>query len=192
MAFDGVVHGADEMLLVHEREELRRLVHRDDLELHLEIAAARLRHLQPIEPLARAGEHHPAGDVHAAGLAGDLLDFLVELDGVLLQLRDVRIAVDRVHAAGRVPGRARRQLRALHQQHVFPARLGQVIEDAGADDAAADHHHLCVTFIGCSSIGYCQMKAGRRRPRGVAEALDQPRAEQRDRRIAEPFRMGDR
>ena len=90
-----------------QRKELRRLVDRDDLQVHPEIAAARLGHLQPVEPLARAGEHDAAGDVHAAGLPGDLLDLLVELDGVLLQLGDIRIAVHGVHAARRVPGRAR-------------------------------------------------------------------------------------
>ena len=106
------------MLLVHQREQLLRLVDRDQLEVHAEVAAARLRHLQPVEPLGRAGQHDAAGEMHAAGLAGDLLDLLVELDGVLLQLGDVGVAVDGVHAAGGMPGRAGGQFRALDQHDI--------------------------------------------------------------------------
>ena len=155
--FDRIVHRAREVPLVHEREQPGRLVDRNDFEIHAEIAAARLRHLQPVEPLARAGEHDAAGDVHAAGLTGDLLDLLVEIDGVLLQLRDVRIAVDGVHAARRMPGRSGRQLRPLDQQHVLPAGLRQVIQDARADDAAADHHHLRVAFHDNSDFSACAL-----------------------------------
>ena len=144
VALDRVVHRADEVLLLEQREQLLGLGDRDQLEVHAEVAAARLGHLQPVEALGRAGEHDAAGDVHAAGLAGDLLDLLVELDRVLLQLRDVRVAVDRVHAARRVPGRARGQLGALDQHHVLPARLGQVVEHARAHHATADHRHLHV------------------------------------------------
>ena len=80
--------------------------------------------------------------MHAAGDAGDRLDLLVEIDGVLLQLGDVGIAVERVHAARGVPGRAGGQFRALDQDDVLPAALGQMIGDAGADDASADDDDL--------------------------------------------------
>ena len=104
VAFDRVVHGAEEMLLVHQRKQLRCLIDRDQFEIHAEIAAACLRHLEPVDSRGCAGEHDAAGDVHAARLTGNPLDLLVEIDRVLLQLGDVRIAVDRVHAAGGVPG----------------------------------------------------------------------------------------
>ncbi len=146
MALDGIEHRADEMLLLDERVHFRRFVDRDDFEVHAEIAAARLRHLQPVEPLLRAGEVEAAGDVHAAGDAGDRLDLLVEVDRVLLQLGDVGVAVQRVHAAGGVPGRAGGELGALDQHEVVPAALGQVIGDAGADDAAADDDDLGMRF----------------------------------------------
>jgi hypothetical protein len=147
VTLDGIVHRALEMFLVHQRKELRGLVHRNDFQIHPEVAAARLGHLQPVDALARPGEHDAAGDVHTAGLARDLLDLLVEIDRVLLQFRDVRVAVDRVHAAGGVPGRARGQLRALDQQHVFPAGLGQVIKNARADHAAADDDDFRMAFM---------------------------------------------
>src|SRR3546814_13931002 len=78
------------------------------------------------------------GHVDAAGLAGDRLDLLVEVDGVSLQLGDVGIAVEGVHAARGVPGRPGGELAALPQHDVAPAGLGQMIEHAAADNAAAD------------------------------------------------------
>ena len=140
VAFERVVERADEVALVHEREHLRRLVDRDHLHVEAEVPRPRHHHLEEIVPLGRAGEHQPGRDVDAAGLAGDRLDLLVKVDGVGLELGDVRIAVDRVHAAGRVPGRARGQLRALDQHHVAPAGLRQMIKDARADDAPSDDH----------------------------------------------------
>ena len=126
---------------------------RDDLGLHAEIAAAGMRHLQPVEPLGRVGELQPAGQVQAAGLAGDRLDLLVEADGIGLQLGDVGVAVQRVEAARRMPGRARGQLAPLDQHHVAPAGLGEMIEHRAADDAAADHRDLDMGFHEVAPLG---------------------------------------
>ena len=142
VTFDGVVHGTGEMPLFHQGKEPRRLVDRDDFKVHAEIAAARLRHLQPVQPLLRAGEHDAPGDMHAAGLAGNPFYFLVELDCVLLQLGDIRITIDGVHASCGVPSGARRQFGSFDEQHVLPAGLCQVIKDAYSDDSAPDHHRL--------------------------------------------------
>ena len=121
------------------------------------------------------------------------LELLVEVDGVLLQLGDVRIAVDGVHAAGGVPGRAAGELAALDQQHVLPAGLGQVIEDADAHHAAADHHHLRTTlhmlFLPSYSFDTASCTGELAGARAPAEALDQPGAKQRDRRIRQSFRV---
>src|SRR3546814_1024984 len=86
------------------------------------------------------------GHVDAAGLAGDRLDLLVEVDGVSLQLGDVGIAVEGVHAARGVPGRPGGELAALQQHDVAPAGLGQMIEHAAADNAAADDCDLDMRF----------------------------------------------
>ena len=152
MPLDRVVERTDEVLLVQERKQLRGLIDRDQLELHAEVAAARLGHLQPVQARPRAGEHDAAGDMHAAGLTGDALELLVEVDRVLLQLRDVRVTVDGVHAAGGMPGGAAGELAALEQQHVLPARLGQVIQHARADHAATDHHHPGIALHVCSGV----------------------------------------
>src|SRR5580765_302102 len=76
--------------------------------------------------------------MQAAGLSRECLDLAVQVDRVLLQPRDVRLAVEGVHAAGGMPGRAGGELTLLQQQHVAPADLGEVVEHAGADNAATD------------------------------------------------------
>ena len=144
VALVGVPHGADEELLVEDRVDLLRLGHRDQLGLHTQVPALGVRGLQPVGPLRRVGKHDAAGDVDAAVLARDLFDLLVQLDRVLLQLGDVRVAVERVHATGRVPGGAGGELGALEQDDVGPTVLREVIEDRGPDHAAADDHYLGV------------------------------------------------
>ena len=108
MALDRVPERADEVARVHQREHRRRLGGRDDLGVHAEAAALGVGEPQEVHPLRAAGQHHAAGQVQAAGLAGQLLELAVERDGVGLQLGDVGVAVQRVEPARRVPGRARR------------------------------------------------------------------------------------
>ena len=48
MAFERVVERAEEMLLVHQREELRRLVDRDHLHVEAEVAGARPHQLEEV------------------------------------------------------------------------------------------------------------------------------------------------
>ena len=103
-----VVERADEELLLQQRVELLGLLHGDDLHVHAQVAAAGLRHAQPVETLGRVGQLEAAGEVDAAVLAGLGLDLLVQVHRVLLQAGHVRVAVQRVHAAGGVPGAARR------------------------------------------------------------------------------------
>ena len=142
VALDAVVQRAHEVLRIHDREDVPRLRGRDHLELHPEVAAPRDRHPEEVHPLLGVGQHQPAAQVDRAALAGDLLDLLVEVDRVLLEARDVRVAVERVHAAGRVPGGAGRELATLEQDDVLPARLRQVVEDARPDDATTDDDGL--------------------------------------------------
>jgi hypothetical protein len=142
VTLDRVVERADEVLVLEQREHLLRLERRDDLELHAEVPAARLGHAQPVEALAVAGQHQPAWQVDRAALTRAGLDPLIELDGVLLQLGDVGVAVQGVHAPGRVPRRPGRELLALDQHHVGPAGLGEVVEHRRSDDTATDDDHL--------------------------------------------------
>ena len=122
VALDRVPHRADEVFFVDQRQHLLRLRDVDDLRLHAEIAAARMRHLQPVEALRRVGELQPAGQMQPAGFAGDRLDLLVEPDRIGLQLGDVRVGVQRVEAAGGVPGRAGGELRAARSASRLSSR----------------------------------------------------------------------
>ncbi len=85
MAAVGPPQRADEVTLVDQRIELDGLVERDHLGFHAEIARARADELQAVEFALGRGEHQAAVRVQAAGLAGELLDLAVEVDGVLLQ-----------------------------------------------------------------------------------------------------------
>ena len=142
VALDRVEQGADEVLLLQQREQVHGLGSGDDLELHAEVAPAGLGHAQPVEALAIAGEHQPAGEMDRAVLARAGLDRAVQLDRVLLQLGHVGIAVERVHPAGRVPRRPRGELLALDEYDVVPPRLREVVEHRRTDDATADDDDL--------------------------------------------------
>ena len=96
-------------------------------------------------------EHQTAVGVQTARLPRERLDLAVQVDGVFLQARDVRFAVEGVHAAGGVPGRAGGELALLQQQHVAPADLGQVVEHARAHHAAADDDHSRRSLHDCTS-----------------------------------------
>ena len=61
-------------------------------------------------------------------LAGLGLEALVEIDRVLVQLADRVAHVEERQQPGRMPGRTGGQFRALHQHHVRPALLRQVIK----------------------------------------------------------------
>jgi hypothetical protein len=104
--------------------------------------------LEVVHALGRRGDGQAADVVQAAGLAADLLDLLVEPDGVALQGSHIRIGVQGVEATGRVPRGPGGEFRALDQDDVLPAELGEMIEDAASDHAAADDGHLNMRFHG--------------------------------------------
>ena len=128
MAFERIVERADEVLLVDQRLQFLGLGDGDELLLEPQHLALAFGHLEIIEPVIVGRQHDAAGQMNAAGLAGCFFDLLVEIDRVGLQLGDVRVRVERVHAARRMPGRARGQLIAFEQGDVGPAKLGQVVE----------------------------------------------------------------
>ena len=65
---------------------------------------------------------------------------LVQLDAVAAEPHHRRRGIELRHEAGGVAGRAARQLVLLKQHDLAPSRLREVIGDARAGDAAADHH----------------------------------------------------
>ena len=139
-----VVQRSDEVLRVQQGEEVLRLLRGDELQVHAQVAAARLGHPQEVHPDLRIGQHQPARQVDGAILPGHPLDLVVQLDRVLLETGHVRVAVERVHPARRVPRGSGGQLTALQQDDVGPAGLRQVVQHAGADHASADDDDLGV------------------------------------------------
>ena len=98
-----------------------------------------------------AGHVDAAGHVQADVLAGLGLDLAVELDGVVLQRRDVGIGVERMETGRRVPGRTGGQFGALDQRHIAPAELRQMVEHRGADHATPDDDCTVVRLQGSPS-----------------------------------------
>ena len=109
---------------------------------HREVDALRARHRGDmgvfVHPVAGMGEADRAGDVIVDGIADLRAELGVEPGRMALELDDVPAGREIRAIAGGVPGRARSQFVALDQQRVGPAALGQMIERAGADRAAAD------------------------------------------------------
>ena len=101
---------------------------------------------------------HASRHMHADRLTRFLLDLLEEVDRVGLQNGHVRIGVQRVKAARRMPGRPRGQDGALDQGDVGPAQLGKMVNDGGADDAPSDHRNPIVRLHAVS----CKTCAGER------------------------------
>ena len=83
----------------------------------------------------------PACHVHSDRLARLRLDVLEEVDRVGLQDRHVRIGVQGVESARRVPGRTGGEHGALHEHDVCPAEFRKMVKNGGSNDAAPDDDH---------------------------------------------------
>ena len=83
-------------------------------------------------------------------LAGFSLQFAIELHRVFVNLTDRIGQVEERQQARRMPGRARREFLALHQDHVAPALFGQVIEGRNANHTAANNNNPRLRFHGKS------------------------------------------
>ena len=104
VSIDDGLKRADEAGRIEQRHQLVCPLGGDDLGLDAEVAPLGDHALQPVEPCLRGRKQHAAGQVQARGLAREFLDLLVQIDGVLLQLGDVRVAIDGVHTARGMPG----------------------------------------------------------------------------------------
>ena len=120
------------------------LLGRHQLVLETERVRHRSHVAELLQPSARLREADRAGPVVGDRVVGVGGEPGVELGGVLLQPDDVAVAGEGRDVAGRVPGRARRELVHLEQHGIGPASLGEVVEDAGAGDASTDDDNPCV------------------------------------------------
>ena len=131
---------AEHALGRHQREELLRLVGRDQLQRQPEgLRPARLP-AQLLHPLLGRGEPDPAAFGPARVEVGLLPDPPVEVDRVHHHLGQRDRAAQLPDQPGRVEGRAGGELVAVDEDDVVPAQLGEVVGERGAADAAADDH----------------------------------------------------
>ena len=167
MAVERVVEGADHALDVGDGGERPDLGGADDLGVEAHVAVLGALGPQEVQAVLGSGDGEAAHVVQAAGLSGQLLELAVEGDGVALQRGHVGVRVEGVEAARGVPGRARGELGSLDQDHVAPARAGEVVEHAAPDHPAADHCDPNVRLHVWAVIGVRRSLAGdfRQRPR---------------------------
>ena len=145
-SLQGVIERAEHSGRIDDRDELDGLLGGQEAGVGVLTAQPRELGLQPPPPLGGARELHAAAHVQPDALPALLFDLGVEPDRVLLERGDACVAVHRVEPAGRVPGGAGGELFALEQRGVGAAAQREVIQDAAADDAAADHDDLIPVF----------------------------------------------
>ena len=133
--------GTDQIIRAHQRPAAPRLGRCDDFHVDPEASRHRGQPLQLVHALSGSRHAHAAGTAKAGRLAGLGFQSLVQLGPVLGELGEVLGGAKLSHEPRRVPGRSAGDVAPLQQQHVAPAKLGQVIGNATPGDAAADHDH---------------------------------------------------
>ena len=130
--------GALQVAGLQDGAPLQGLGGSEDLALEVEGIGRCGRAQQLHHALGRAGNGDPAALLVAGAQSGLGLELLVELRRVLDEPGAALRRAQLSHEPGRMPGGAGRELPLLEQHHIGPAEVGQVVGDAGADDAAAD------------------------------------------------------
>ncbi len=135
---------AQEFLGVHDRQDLFRLFRGQQFGFDAQQLLLALHHFQQLQTLWRRGQEHTLGQMETGRLAGNFLDLFIQINGIGLQLRDLRVAIDGVKTARRMPGRPGCQFRPFDQNHIFPTQLGQMIQYRTPNNPAPDYHRLCM------------------------------------------------
>ena len=143
LAVAGQPDRADEVVGLHHREALERLLRREQLALQVECRRRCRRTPKEGHPVLRARDGDATAPLEAGGQADLGLQLGVELGGVLHEPGAALVRTQLPHQTGGVPGGARRQLALLQDHDVGLTQLGQVVGDARPDDAAADDDDPC-------------------------------------------------
>ncbi len=157
VAVERIIKPANNAVDIGHWRDLGDVFGRDDLCLQPHETVLGAFRFQHVEPFLIFGQGDAAHVVETAGHAGDFFKLAIEFDRIALQRGHVGVAIERMKAAGGVPGGARRQLGAFDQHDIGPAEFGQMVENRTPDDTAADHCYPCGCF--------------HRRPRCVVFAL---------------------
>ena len=138
LAVAGNPHRPHEVIGAHERVALARLLGADLLGLDAVGAGHRGVASELDHALDRARHADAAAALPARGLARLGLEAAVEIDAVANELGQIARGAELAHEAGGVPRGPSREAPLLEHDHVTPSQRGQVIGDAGTDDATAD------------------------------------------------------
>ncbi len=135
------VDGADDLVDLVERVPAGEVVSVHPLHFVPDVIGHSELTSQPVDLDRLVGDPVAAASVPRGGDTALGLERCVELTRVLAH-RPQRVARDRVgDLARRVPRRTRRQLGLLDQHRVGPALVGEVVQQAGAGDAASHDDH---------------------------------------------------
>ena len=164
LAVGGQPDGADQVVDPHDGIVLERLLGGQQFAFHVERRGVGRGAAQLDHPVLGAGDGDSPALLVPGGQSGLVLEFGIELGGVLhqpgLALRCPQLA----DQTGGVPGGAAGQLALLEQHDVGEAELGQVVGDAGADHAAADDDDLgAVGQLGGHQSSACTSSSSRAR-----------------------------
>ena len=130
--------GADDVLRVHQRPTLLRLLHRNGPGAHAEQMRQRLLAPDMDEPVLGRGDRERTLVDPAGCLTGLLFQLRVEGHGVPDEVGEVASRAQGPHLGGRMPRGAGGQPVALEENGVGDAGLGEVIEGRTTHDTAAD------------------------------------------------------
>ena len=138
IAVVGVVERTREIVGLEEGVTLPQLLQRTDPDLHALVAAHPHHPFEFAHAVVRVRKADRAGDVVVHGVVDFLGEPPVELRRVALHVHDRPARGEGRHVAGRVPGRAGRELVLLEEEAVRPPLLREVEEARDADRAAPD------------------------------------------------------
>ena len=136
----GVPEGTDQPVGIDQRPEVLDFFDGQHVAFHADGVGGAAVPVVLVHPLFVHGQTQVAGVVEAHRLPGFVLEGAVQLDRILVQLADRIGHVEQRQQPRSVPGRPGRQLRALKQDAIIPAFLGQMVEGRYADDAPADNN----------------------------------------------------
>jgi hypothetical protein len=153
---------ADDTGRVEQRKALARLVGRDEVDVEAEAFRHRCRALQFAHARGRGGEADAAHTMPAGRLSRLRFEPRVELRRIAHEACEVAAAAQLADQARGVPGRAVGERKALEEDDVALAALGEVIGDAAADGAAADDDDAGGGGNGHPAIVDCRQFADKR------------------------------
>ena len=138
LAVAGQPDRTDEIIDAHHRVVLERLLAREQFAFHVERRGVGGGATQLDHPVLGARDGHSPALLVAGRQPGLGLELGVQLRRVLHQAGGALRGPQLADQPGGVPRCAAGQLALFEEDDIGDAELGQVIRDAGADDAAAD------------------------------------------------------